>query len=258
MTLKILLVEKDEDTRANWKELLRIFKYDVRSVGGLSNVKNPSELLTKYFTAIEVVVADTDAVGVDGLALKQVLNNDFSRIPVILCSADNVPEYSLDREELSGVAFLRKPFDNSLLLEYVSKAQKFKQLIEEDLDTQKAIAKLHLIQPQNLPIEIALKRSYTLGRYRDSDEFHADIRLSSASASRKHAFLIRIYKGRESYYKLIDFSSNGILINGRRMAKMQRLNHQDEITFYPGSKAIYTEIAREDNDLDTTLTSSDG
>lgn len=253
---KILLIEKDESLRSNWKELLRLLKHQVHSIANLEGISSTRQLLTKYFERIDIVIADADAVGIDALALKQVLNNDFIRTPLVLTSAKHVPEWSLDREEVAAVAFLRKPFDNSFLLEYVSKAIRTQALLQENGDAQKAIAKLLIHQPNALPEEHALKRSYTFGRYRSNDEFHADIRLTSASASRKHAFLIRIYKGKDSYYKLIDFSSNGIAINGRRMAKMARLNHQDEIEFYPGCKATYTEIAREDNDdLDTTLTS---
>ena len=257
--MRILLIEGERDTRENFRELLTIFKYEIVAIPGIDGLKNPEDLKKKYFVSrpFDCVVACTGAVGVDGLEVKSLLNNDLTRIPLILVSADNVPEWTLDRDELGGVAFLRKPFDNSLLLEHVSKAQKFQALLQEDLDAQKAIAKLLITQPPHLPVEIPLKRSYTLGRYRDTDEFHADIRLTSPSASRKHAFLIRIYKGRESYYKLIDFSSNGILINGRRMPKMCRLNHGDEITFYPGAKGIYSEIAREDNDLDVTLSSGE-
>lgn len=250
----VLLIEKEAAIRENWKELLTLMKYKVNAIGSLEGVKDVNHLLTRYFTGIDAVIADTDSVGLDGLMLKQVLNNDFSRTPLIMTSADNVPPWSLDREELSAVAFLRKPFDNSLLLEYLSKAQKIKSLLSVNGDSNRAIAKLLINQPNTLPTEIALKRSYTIGRCRDTDPVQPDIRLNSASASRKHAFLIRIYRGRDSYYKLIDFSSNGIFVNGRRIPTMVRLNHQDEIELYPGAKAIYTEIEREKIDLDVTLT----
>lgn len=250
--MKLLLIEKDKNIRSNWFELFQLFKYDVMSVSSLKELKfsKPNDY--------DIIVADTDSVGLDGLELKQALNNDFVRLPIVFVSADNIPAYSLDREESSAVAFLRKPFDNSLLLEYVNKARNIKEIINSSRDSQTPIAKLLIKQPNMVDVEIALKRSYTLGRYRETDEVHADIKLSNPSASRKHAFLIRIYKGKDSYYKLIDFSSNGILVNGRRMPKLARLNHQDEIIFYPGSKAIYTEIEREAADLDVTLTSKDG
>lgn len=257
MDFKILLIEKEDGTRANWRELLQLFKYSVRAIStleGITTIRDVNSVGAKYFTHFDCVIGDTDAVGLDGLKLKAILNNDFTRIPLILTSADNVPEWSLDRDELGAVAFLRKPFENALLLEFVSKMQKIGRLLQEDGDAHKAIAKLLINQPNSVPVEIALKRSYTFGRFRGSDEIHADIRLNSPSASRKHAFLIRIYKGQDSYYKLIDFSSNGILINGRRMPKMVKLNHKDEIEFYAGCKSTYTEISREDNDLDATLT----
>lgn len=252
--VQILLIEKDESLRENCKELFKFLKHQVGTLESLDGINSISQITTRYFSGIDIVIADTDVVGLDGLKLKKLFNNDSYRIPIVFISADHIPEYSLEREELSAIAFLRKPFENSALLEYVSKAQRLITLLQKNSDTQKAIAKLLINQPPALPQEIALKRSYTLGRYRDNDEVHADIRLTSASASRKHAYLVRIYKGAESYYKLIDFSANGILINERRMGKMVRLNHQDEITFYPGCKAVYTEISREDNDLDATLT----
>lgn len=250
--MKLLLIERDKGIRSNWFELFQFSKYDVMAVSSLKDLKfsKPNDY--------DIIVADTDSVGLDGLELKQALNNDFVRLPIVFVSADNVPAYSLDREEFGAVAFLRKPFDNSLLLEYVNKARNIKEIINNSRDSQAPIAKLLIKQPNMIDLEVALKRSYTLGRYRETDEVHADIKLSNPSASRKHAFLIRIYKGKDSYYKLIDFSSNGILINGRRMPKLARLNHQDEIVFYPGSKAIYTEIERETADLDVTLTSKDG
>lgn len=250
----VLLIEKESSVRENWQELLSLVKYKVSAISGLEGVTQSSNLLTRHFTRIDAVVADTDCVGFDALMVKQLLNNDFSRTPLIIVSADNVPVCSLDREELSAVSFLRKPFDNSLLLEYLSKARKVKSLLQVNGDSDRAIAKLLINQPNTLPTEIALKRSYTLGRCRDSDPLHPDIRLTSASASRKHAFLTRIYKGRDSYYKMIDFSFNGIFVNGKRIPKMVKLNHQDEIEFYPGCKGTYTEIDREKIDLDVTLT----
>lgn len=256
MNNNILLIEKDELNRANWHELLSLFKYKTKTIGNVDNIKSIDDLLTKYFTEIHLVIADTDVVGLDAIKLKALMNNDLTRVPLILVSADNVPEWTLEREESGAVAFLRKPFENAILLEYVSKALKLKQFFSENLDTGKIIAKLLVDQPPDIPTEYLLRRSYTVGRYRNNDEFHADIRLKSPNASRKHAFLIRIYKGRDSYYKLIDFSTNGIQINGRRMPKMIRLNHQDEIVFYPGCKAVFTEVSREDNDFDVTLSSN--
>lgn len=251
---KILLIEKDGDLAINWRELFKVLKYEVRYRPNLDGVKSVSELVNKYFTNVDVVIADTDVVGLDGLKLKAIFNNDFKRIPIVFVSADNVPPYSLTREELSAIAFLQKPFDNSLLLEFVSKALKVKKLIEDSADSQKVLAKLLLSQPGRIPVEYVLKRSYTLGRFRNTDEFHADIQLLSPSASRKHAYLIRTFCEKESYYKLLDLSSNGILLNGKKCPKLIRLNHQDVIQFYPECSGVFSYVEREEIDLDSTLT----
>lgn len=247
---KILLVEKEKDIRSNWTELLKICKYDVTSSSDL-----------KVFGSIEkydVIIADTDIVGVDGLQLKALLNNDSSRIPIIFTSADKVPEILLDRDEIAGIAFLRKPFDNHILLEHVEKSRQYKELIKTTIDASRAIARLIIRQPGAMPVELILIRSYTFGRFRDSDDIRADVRLCSAIASRKHAFLVRVWRGADSYYKLIDFSSNGIQVNGRRIQGVQVLRNGDRIEFYPGSEAVYEAIDRNALDLDQTLSSEEG
>lgn len=251
----ILLIEKDDALRNNWKELFRFLKYQVTVLETIGNITSINQITGKSYCNIKVIVADTDVVGLDGLKLKQLFNNDVHRIPIVFISAENVPNYSLERDELSAISFLRKPFDNGVLIEYVNKAIRVKSLFDENEDANKAIAHLVINQKDKLPLELPLKRSYSFGRFRGSDVYHADVQLFNPSASRKHAYLIRVFKDKESYYKMIDFSSNGIVLNGKKSAKIERLRHQDVIEFYPGCVATYTEIEREQLDLDTTLTS---
>lgn len=248
MAFRILLIERDEGVRTNWNEFLRICKYQVTHVSNLNLLRDLD---------YDAIIAGTDIVGLDGLALKSLLHNDERRIPIIFTSTEKVPNVILDRDEIAGIAFLRKPFGNSLLLEHADKARKYKALIESNADASKAIARLLIHQPGQTSIELILIRSYTFGRYRESDEVRADVRLASAAASRKHAFLVRIYRESESYYKLIDFSANGTLINGKKIqGGVQVLKNGDTIEFYPGCKATYEAIDREAIDLDVTLTQS--
>lgn len=250
---KIFVIERDKDCRDNFKELLTLLKYDVEASDQIKPISTKGESLANYLRGFNVVIADTDTVDLDALKLKAILNNDFSRIPLILISAGNVPICSLDRDELSAISFLRKPFESNLLIEFVSKALKIQKLFAETDDTEKSVAKLLLKQPGQLDQEYSLKRSYSFGRFRQSDKVHADIWLGNPSASRKHAFLVRTYREKEIYYKLIDFSSNGIAVNGKKVSRIIKLNHEDVIEFYPGGIGIYTELDREQLDLDTTL-----
>lgn len=243
MPFKILLLEKDQDIQSNWGELLRFSGFDVVA----------QDHLTLFKIDYDAIVADTDIVGIAGGELKSFLKPD-EHIPVVLCSTDShVPKVLLDREELAEVAYLQKPFESSLLLEHLYKAKRYKQLIESDPDVACAIARLQVRQPGRTPVEWVLSRCYTFGRCRESDANRPDIQLFSSSASRKHAYLIRVHRDEESYYKLVDLSSNGILVNGRRMSRLRDLRHGDVIEFYPGCTARYELIDRNAIDLNQTL-----
>lgn len=87
---------------------------------------------------------------------------------------------------------------------------------------------------------------YSIGR-----GTNCDIRLYSLFVSRRHATLVR--RQREDgnyYYRIVDgdlqgnFSSNGILINGRRLPAHD-LENEDEVTFDPRVTAKYYRIKRE-------------
>ncbi|AKG22596.1 FHA domain-containing protein [Calothrix sp. 336/3] len=89
--------------------------------------------------------------------------------------------------------------------------------------------------------EIPLDRPvYSIGRDRD-----CDIRLVSHFVSRRHATLVRLPRDHSSfYYRIVDgdakgkVSSNGLVINGRRMPAHD-LKNEDEIIFGPQVRAIY-------------------
>lgn len=248
MPFKILLLEKDQDTRLNWGELLQLSGFNVVA----------QNYLTQFAIDYDAIIADTDIVGIAGGELKSLLKAE-QHVPIVFTSADcRVPPVLLDEEELAEVTYLQKPFDNPLLLEHLYKAKRYKHLIESRSDATQAIARLQVRQPGRTPVEWVLSRCYTFGRCRESDTNRPDIQLHSSSASRKHAYLIRVYRDKESYYKLVDLSSNGISINGNRMGRSRVLQHGDAIEFYSGCTARYELIDRKAIDLDQTLSSDEG
>lgn len=247
MPFKVLLLEKDQDTRLNWGELLQFSGFDVVA----------QNYLTQFAIDYDAIIADTDIVGIAGGELKPLLRAD-QHAPIILTSADpKVPRVLLIEGELAEIAYLQKPFDNPLLVEHLHKAKRYKHLIESEPDCKRAIARLQVRQPGRMPVEWVLSRCYTFGRCRESDPNRPDIQLHSSVASRKHAYLIRVHRDKESYYKLVDLSSNGILINGSRMGRSRILNHGDTIEFYSGCTAKYELIDRNAIDLDQTLSSDE-
>ncbi|BAY92991.1 MULTISPECIES: FHA domain-containing protein [unclassified Tolypothrix] len=83
---------------------------------------------------------------------------------------------------------------------------------------------------------------YSIGRDRD-----CNIRLVSQFVSRRHATLVRLPReldGHSYYYRIVDgdakgkLSSNGLMINGRKM-QSHDLRNEDEIVFGPQVRAIY-------------------
>lgn len=83
---------------------------------------------------------------------------------------------------------------------------------------------------------------YSIGRDRE-----CDIRLVSQFVSRRHATLVRLPredKKHSYYYRIVDGdakgkpSSNGLMINGRKMPAHD-LRNEDEVVFGPQVRAIY-------------------
>ncbi|MGH8001249.1 MAG: FHA domain-containing protein [Brasilonema sp.] len=102
---------------------------------------------------------------------------------------------------------------------------------------------LLIIQDDQGRKEFILDRPvYSIGRDRD-----CDIRLISQFVSRRHATLIRMLrdgKKHSYYYRIVDGdagkpSSNGLMINGRKMIPAHDLKNEDEIVFGPQVRAIY-------------------
>jgi pSer/pThr/pTyr-binding forkhead associated (FHA) protein len=87
---------------------------------------------------------------------------------------------------------------------------------------------------------------YSIGR-----DATSDIRLVSQFVSRRHATLVRLPRQDGShYYRIVDGdakgkgSSNGLLINGRRLTAHD-LENEDEIVFGPQVRAKYFQLKRD-------------
>jgi pSer/pThr/pTyr-binding forkhead associated (FHA) protein len=117
--------------------------------------------------------------------------------------------------------------------------------ISNDLSmaTEKNESHLLIIEDDQGRKEFVLDRPvYSIGRDRD-----CDIRLISQFVSRRHATLVRLPrdgKKQSDYYRIVDGdakgkpSSNGIMVNGRKMP-IHDLKNEDEIVFGPQVRAIY-------------------
>ncbi|MBW4519730.1 MAG: FHA domain-containing protein [Scytolyngbya sp. HA4215-MV1] len=91
------------------------------------------------------------------------------------------------------------------------------------------------------------KELYIIGR-----DSKCDIRLVSPFVSRHHATLVRFQEANgASYYRIVDGdlrgqpSTNGILINGRKLTS-HKLKNEDEIVFAPNVMIVYYGLERGD------------
>ncbi len=93
------------------------------------------------------------------------------------------------------------------------------------------------------------RKEFTLDRpvYSIGRDKNCDIRLVSQFVSRRHATLVRLPREDSShryYYRIVDGdakgkpSSNGIMVNGRKMLSHD-LKNDDEVVFGPQVRAIY-------------------
>ena len=112
---------------------------------------------------------------------------------------------------------------------------------------QKSPTHLLIIEDDKGRKEFALKDSvYFIGK---SPDCH--LQLLSPFVSRRHATLVRLPRQDGThYYRIVDGdakgkgSSNGLLINGRRMAAHD-LENEDEIVFGPQVRAKYYQLRRD-------------
>lgn len=110
--------------------------------------------------------------------------------------------------------------------------------------------------------ELLLRKSkYTIGRSQQ-----CDIRIHSPFVSRYHATLVRQFDNQGYiYYQICDgdgksnFSANGILVNGKKVAH-QELKHGDKVIFGPQVSITYQHCQRDifpslppDDPFDITL-----
>lgn len=117
MACKLMIVDDDEDIRESLVDLLQTEGYD--AVGVASGATALSQLTWEQFVP-DVIVLDLWMPQMGGEQLRAVLQQHpkWSRIPIILCTGDLVPDDV--RTNVFGV--LQKPFDLERLFSMVKQA----------------------------------------------------------------------------------------------------------------------------------------
>lgn len=112
----VLVVDDDRSVRRSLERLLRSAGWNVRSF------ESAEALLKEDLPAGPAcLIADVHLGNMSGLELQAALRMRAPKLPVILTSGLDNHELELEACRLGTLAFLRKPFDARVLLDWVRK-----------------------------------------------------------------------------------------------------------------------------------------
>jgi FixJ family two-component response regulator len=115
----ISIVDDDESVRDATKSLLRSSGYTAQSFGSAEEFLKSAQI-----AETDCLVTDVQMPGLSGVELQDRLLSDGHDVPTIFISA--FPNPRLERQVLKSgaIAYLRKPFKEEELLEYIGAALK--------------------------------------------------------------------------------------------------------------------------------------
>lgn len=194
-------------------------------------------MLSNSGSNFDVCLCAVDVPSLDGFLLKRKLNNENNRLPVVFVTNREVPDKELLLKGLAAIRFVPHPLIDEELVRVIDKAFTFNRHIRLRPEFLNPIAKLKLvIDSEKLEPDFLLSTSYTIGRSEN-----ADIRVFHRSCSREAAILQRCYEdddAKKSHYSIVDYSRNGITVNGKKVKSYHELKHGDIIQF-SGFEAEY-------------------
>ena len=109
-SLRILIVEDEENARKGYEALLRRWNYDVLGVGS-------GEDALEKFPEFQpgVILADVELPGINGLELLQRLGEEIQRIPVIIITGRGSDERVIQAIEAGAFWYIEKPLKAPVL-----------------------------------------------------------------------------------------------------------------------------------------------
>lgn len=240
--MKILLIDDDLELLDNF---YLIISYK-RPQHQLSKASNGQEALALIeHNGIDLVISDVKMPLLDGFQLKRELNKRNLNVPVIFVSGLALIDISLIGRQLGAIGFLNKPISGNELAEAIDRAQDYNQRIRPKQEYLNPVAEAVLkFEDSSNSVVYQLSGDYTIGRSPD-----ADFWLKSNKASREHAFLNRTAESLDgitacqSHYRLIDYSRNGLEVNGQKIKAYAMLHHGDILSF-PGCIMKYFVLDR--------------
>ena len=225
--MRVLVVDSDIKEATEWCSFLRELGNEcVLSQDGASAYHRIAYTQPPF----DVVLINTSSKQLDGFLLKKKLNNDSNRLPTIFVCEKAIPNRELMLKGFAAIRFISKPLVKEDLVKLLSSAIAFSQHIRLRPEFLAPIAKLNMvIDGESIDPAFLLSTSYTIGRSENSD-----IRVFNRACSREAAILQRAYSEEDqnkSYYSIVDYSRNGLTVNGKRVRGFKELSHGDIIEF---------------------------
>ena len=109
-SLRILIVEDEENARKGYEALLRRWNYDVLGVG---TGEDALEKFPEYQPGL--ILADVELPGINGLELLQRLGEEIQRVPVIIITGRGSDERVIQAIEAGAFWYIEKPLKAPIL-----------------------------------------------------------------------------------------------------------------------------------------------
>lgn len=116
-TVHIVVIDDDDSFRAAMEWLLRSVGY---TSSGYSSAL--SYLASPPGQKVDCIISDVNMPGMTGIELKERLNQDRIKVPVIFVSAQTDPALPMRVVECGGLALLQKPFQGQNLIDVIDHA----------------------------------------------------------------------------------------------------------------------------------------
>jgi CheY-like chemotaxis protein len=234
--MKILLVDSDILLLESLSRFLQEQRQDFECTSLISGELALERISREKF---DLIIIDVRLPGgISGFQVKKAMNTKGDKTPVLFL-AHEVIDAEIIFRQLGASGFALKPFSGKQLLDVIDKLIVYLSRFKLKREYLKPIAGLFIKDGNDIECYLELSSDYTIGRSKE-----ADIRLDSKSASRQHAILSRNYGLPNNYYTVINYSKNGVLLNGEKILTYCRLAHGDIISF-PGCEMKYIDLRKE-------------
>ncbi|MDO6618602.1 sigma-54-dependent transcriptional regulator [Pseudomonadota bacterium] len=139
---KLLLVEDDAALREALLDTLMLAQYDCVDVGSAEEA-----IIAMKTTTFDMVISDVQMEGIGGLGLLNYLQQNHSKVPILLMTAFATIDSAVSAIKLGAADYLAKPFAPEVLLNQVSRYLPLKQNLGQPVVADdKSLALLNIAQ----------------------------------------------------------------------------------------------------------------